>query len=171
MDHSLSQPLPNPNITIYNAFRNLKESFDAEPIHPEYRIWSGRFNNFMDAIRNYQQRITQRNICAVLSSCNGYGTWVASNVILRYYENASVDSWIDDVKGRLRRAQQQRIASPRHADAARVARAARGRARVQGVIRRGVGGVMAVQRARRGRGRGRGSGRAIAPRQGTKIFL
>ena len=170
-----SQPLPSANMTIYNGFKRLKEAFDTDQSHSEFRIWSGRFNNFMDKIRNYTGMISQGNICGVLSTCNGYGQWVATNIILRYYENESVDLWIEDVKNRIRRAQEVRIAASRHADAQRVAVAARGRGRGrQGVIVRGVGGVMAVKRRRRGRrGRGRGRGRERVARNpsGTVIFL
>ena len=171
---SYSQPVPSTNITLYISFKRLKEAFDADQTQSEFRIWSGRFNNFMDKIRKYNGIISQVNICDVLCTCNGYGQWVKTNIILRYYENVTVDLWITDVKNRIRRAQEGRIAASRHADAQRVAAAARGRGgRRQGVIGRGVGGVMAVQRRRRGRrGSGRGRGRAMAGRpSGMKIFL
>ena len=173
---SYSQSPPNTNLSIYNGFKRLKEAFDAEQNQSEFRTWSGRFSNFMDTIRIHNGMISQRNICDVLSKCNGYGQWVATNIILRYYENVSVDSWITDVKNRIQRAQEVRIAASSHADAHRVAIAARGRGRGrgrQGVIGQGVGGVMVIQRRRRGRrGRGNGRGRGVARRDsGMIIFL
>ena len=180
---SLSPSLSNINLRVYNAFARLKQALDAEPSHSQYRmIWSGRLSTFMDRIRDCNQVITQSNICEALETCSGYGPWVATNILLRYYDNASDDSWIDDVKMRIQRAAKYRSALSRHADAARVARAARGRGRgrrqgrgrgpPQGTIVRGVGGVMAVGRGRgRRRGRGRGRGRVARQPSGVSIFL
>ena len=161
---ALSQPAPNQNYVLHQHFNQLKLALETDNTNAQlFTVWSARMTNFMDGIQRFNGRIIRSNICDVLRQCRGYGNWSGTNIVLRYYANASVNDWSIDVKRRLIAAQASRIAASRHADAHRVARAAaRGRGHMlsQGRIINNGAGIMAIGgRARRGRGRRRRRGR------------